>query len=219
MYAGVALTSRSLCHLPVVGARRLDRGRGWRSPVLSGFRRVFLTSQPGALDLHIPSPQGTGAPLLHSSFQLVQGTSHAELSDPQDPSPAHAGILVSGFTAVPTSKMPISSPFSPPPAHATRAPSGQFLVSLKASEAREDLRGPMRWDATEQVVDPPSGSLRLYSGVPSPVPNQTRPEHPPTQPRVSALDRIRTASAPLASPTRPSRSTVRASPRGGMASF
>lgn len=109
VYAGVALTSRSLCHLPVVGARRQDRGQGWRSPRLSRLQRVFLTFQPGALDLYIPSPQGPGVPLLHSSFQLAQGTSHAELSDPQDPSPAHAGILVSGFIAVPASKMPISA--------------------------------------------------------------------------------------------------------------
>lgn len=104
VYAGVALTSRSLCHLPVVGARRLDRGQGSRSPRLSGLRRVFLTSQPQASDLQIPPPQGPGAPLLHSSFQRALGTSHAELSDPQDPGPAHAGILVSGFNAVPRPK-------------------------------------------------------------------------------------------------------------------
>lgn len=109
-------------------------------------------------------PRDLGPPLLHSSFQLAQGTSQAELSDPRDPSPAHGGILVSGFTVVPASKTPVSaSRLQPTP---PEPPSGQFLGSLKASEAREGLRGPMRGDAPEQVVDPPGGSLGCTLGFP-----------------------------------------------------
>lgn len=87
-----------------------------------------------------------------------------------------------------------------PPAHATRALSGQFLGSLKASEAKKGLLSPMRGDASEQVVDPPSGSLGCTLGFPPPSQIKHDQNIHPRSPPVLALGRIRAASSPLASP-------------------
>lgn len=124
---------------------------GWRSPMRYIWvpKRVSVISQPGASDILIPFPQGPGAPLLHSSSQLAQGISHSELPDSQDPSTAHAGILIlCGFIAVPVSKMPISASHlqSTPP----ECPLDSSLRSLKASEPREGLPDPMREETSSR---------------------------------------------------------------------
>lgn len=145
MYAGVGPCIPQPLPSPGRGCTPAGSRSGWRSPRRCIWvpKGVSLISQPGASDILIPFPQGSGAPFLHSSSQLAQGISHSELPDSQDPSPAHAGILVlCGFIAVPVSKMPISaSHLQPTP---PECPLDSSLRSLKASEPREGLQGPMR---------------------------------------------------------------------------